>query len=46
MSKDKFKARDIEKKCKFKYHNYDFIYFDEKVTSTWVVIFNKDRKIS
>jgi hypothetical protein len=34
MSKDKFEARDKKKVCTFKYHNNDFEYPKEKVTST------------
>jgi hypothetical protein len=34
MSKDKFEARDIKKVCTFKYHDNNFEFPEEKVTST------------
>lgn len=40
MSKDKFEARNLKKRCNFTYHSSDFNFPKHNVTSTWVVIFD------
>lgn len=45
MSKDKFEARNLKKRCNFTYHTPDFNFPKDKVTSTWVVVFDNSGNI-
>ncbi|MDD2870892.1 MAG: NUDIX domain-containing protein [Candidatus Gracilibacteria bacterium] len=45
MSQDKYQARNFKKKCNFVYHNPDFVFPHDKVTSTGVIVFDNDKNV-
>lgn len=45
MTQDKFSMRNKNKSCNFTYYNPDYIFPHDKVTSTWVVVFDNNKNI-